>query len=172
MRRLALALVLAALVAGDVSAELPTGFAEFAWGSKPAVLREQVLGKRCRASSESWHTWRSFLCHNYRAGALSATTLRLDFEPADSLAGYHMTVARGDYRSFRDLVLQRFGPPTSRRAPLFQGAIMTWTSPAVTVTLVERCGAETSCLDVRTEALDRKRQQVLERERRDSMQGF
>ena len=172
MRRLLLGLALATLVVAEASADLPTGFAEFPWGTSPAVLREQVIAKRCRTSTESWRGWRSLQCHDYSAGALSASILRLDFEPAESLAGYYMTVPRASYRGFRDLVVQRFGPPTSRRAPLFQGAVMSWTSDAVTATLIERCAPELACLDVKTAALERKRQQLADRERRDSMQGF
>jgi hypothetical protein len=172
MRRLVLALVLATLVAGVAHAEPPSGFAEFPWGTSPQVLREQLLTKRCRTTTESWRGWRSLQCQDYVAGALSASILRLDFEPPDSLAGYYMTVPRASYRGFRDMVVQRFGPPTSQRSPFFQGTTMSWTSDAVAATLIERCGPDIACLEVRTAPLERKRQQILERERRDSMQGF
>ena len=49
---------------------------------------------------------------------------------------------------------------------------MSWTSDTVTATLLERCGVETACIEVTTRPLDRKRQEVLERRRRDAAQGF
>ena len=168
---LALALVLAGL-ALPAHAQPPTGFSEFKWGTLPDVIREQLLSKRCRERGETRGGWLSLECHNYSAEGLSIPFLRLDFEPADSLAGYYMTIARGSYPRFRDLALQRFGPPTSRRAQLFQGTVMSWVSDSVRATLIEKCGVDISCIDVATPVIDRRRQQLQERERRDASQSF
>src|SRR5215831_11210757 len=100
MTQVSLALALIVLLAPPVFAEPPTGFSEFAWGTKPSVIREQFLPKRCRASKENWSTWYSVECQGYLVEGLNIPMLRLDFEPADSLAGYYMIVARGSYRAF------------------------------------------------------------------------
>jgi hypothetical protein len=173
MPRFALAVLLIALAAVPAFAEPPTGFSEFAWGTSPDVLREKFIPSRCRSSSENRRVWSSLECRDYLVEGLSIPFLRLDFEPAGSLAGYHMVLARGSYRAFRDLVLQRFGrPTTSRRWPLRSGAQMWWTWQGVSATLIENCDEEVSCVDVRTTALDRKQEQIRERERRDSAQSF
>jgi hypothetical protein len=39
-------------------------------------------------------------------------------------------------------------------------------------TLIEKCGEEYSCMEVTTAALDRRREQTRERERRESTQSF
>ena len=168
---LALALVLTGL-ALPADAQPPTGFSDFRWGTLPEIIRDQLLARRCRESSESRSAWYSLECHNYSAEGLSIPFLRLDFEPADSLAGYYMTIARGSYPRFRDLALQRFGPPTARRTQLFQGTVMSWVSDSVRATLFEKCGLDISCIDVATPVIDRRRQQLQERERRDASQSF
>jgi len=98
--------------------------------------------------------------------------VQLYFEPAESLAGYHMTVARASYSAFRTLVLQRFGRPTTRSSIFVSGQQMTWAWSGVSATLIERCGEESSCLEVTTTPLDRRREQIRERERRESAQSF
>jgi hypothetical protein len=172
MRRLVLALLLAGSVVSDASAEPPTGFSEFPWGTSPDIIRDQVLAKRCRATSENRRGWYSVQCNDYSVEGISVPILRFDFEPADALAGYYMSVARGSYRRFRDLVLKRFGPPTSRRSVLWQGSTMSWTSDTVTATLIEKCGPDASCMEVTTAPLDRKRQEIMDRERRDAFRSF
>jgi hypothetical protein len=167
---LAAAVLLTSFV--SAAAEPPTGFSDFKWGTRPDVIREQLLSKRCREQGESRGVWYSLECHNYSAEGLSLPFLRLDFEPGDSLAGYYMTIARGSYPRFRDLALQRFGPPTSRRTQLFQGTVMSWVSQGVRATLIEKCGVDISCIDVATAVIDRRRQQLQERERRDAVQSF
>lgn len=171
MMPLVLAGLLLAVAAGPASAEAPTGFTDFPWGTSPTVIREQFITSRCRSSTESRREWYSVLCREYRVEGLSIPTLRLDFEPADQLAGYHMLLARGSYRTFRDLVIKRFGPPT-RRGYFWAGGQEWWVWPGVSATLTERCGAEFSCLEVTTTALERRREQIRERERRDSNQSF
>jgi hypothetical protein len=116
--------------------------------------------------------WYSVLCNGYLVEGLSIPVLRLDFEPANALAGYHMLVARGSYRAFRDLVLKRFGRPTSRSSILWSGGQMSWVWNGVSATLIEKCGEEYSCMEVTTAALDRRREQIRERERRESTQSF
>jgi hypothetical protein len=172
MARLLLAIVLLAAAVSFASAQAPTGFTEFAWGTSPTVLRERFIDKRCQSSSESRRVWFSIQCQGYLVERLSVPVLRLDFEPADSLAGYHMLVARGSYSALREQVLQRFGRPASRTAIPFVGQQMWWTWPGVSATLIEKCDEEASCLEVTTTALDRRREQVRERERRDSTQSF
>ena len=140
--RFVLAAVLLALVVTPASAEPPTGFSEFPWGTKPTVIHERFIPTRCRSSSESRRPWYSVLCQGYLVEGLSIQVVRLDFEPADSLAGYHMTMSRGSYRAFRDLVLQRFGRPTSRSSILWSGGHMSWVWNGVTATLIEQCGEE------------------------------
>ncbi len=103
---------------------------------------------------------------------LSIPLLRLDFEPAESLAGYYMLVARGSYAQFRDLILQRFGRPTSRRWIPGYGTEMFWVWSGISATLIERCGQESSCVEVTTTPIDRRREQLRERERRDASQSF
>ena len=168
-----LATLLLASVVAESAAEPPTGFAQFAWGTRVAVIRDQLLTQRCQAITESFDGWRSVLCIDYRLEEVSVPSLRLDFEPGDSLAGYSMTIARGSYTRFRDLTVQRFGPPTesSRRFP-WGWMVMSWTSDTVTATLLERCSADTACIEVTTKPLERKRQEVMERRRRDAAQGF
>ena len=172
MARLAFAALLVALSVSSAFAEAPTGFTEFAWGTPPAVIREQFVAKRCQSSTESRRGWTSILCQGYLVERLSVSLLRLDFEPAQSLAGYHMAVARASYPAFRDLVLQRFGRPASRTVVPFVGQQMSWTWPGVAATLIEKCGGESSCLEVTTTALDRRREQIRERDRREATQSF
>jgi hypothetical protein len=173
MTRVVLAALFIAVTFVPAAAEAPTGFLEFAWGTSPTVIRQQFMPTRCRSVTESHQPWYSLECHGYLVEGLSIPVLRLDFEPADSLAGYHMVIARGSYRAFRDLVLQRFGRPTSRNNPLlWSGAQAAWVWNGVSATLIERCGEERSCIEVRTTVLDRKRAELRERERRDSMQSF
>lgn len=168
-----LAGLLIALLVTPASADPPAGFLDFAWGTSPTVIREQLISSRCRSSTESRRSWYSILCHNYVVEGLSVPVLRLDFEPDHSLAGYQMTLARGSYRAFRDVVLQRFGKPTSSRRSIFlSGAQMSWTWPGVSATLIEKCGEDESCIEVTTTTLDRRREQIRDRERRDSMQSF
>lgn len=167
-----LAILVIALGAASAFAEAPTGFADFKWGTNPAVIRQQFIASRCRSSTESRRHWHSIECHGYRVEGLMIPVLTLDFEPAESLAGYNMVVARGSYRAFRDLLVQRFGRPTSRSLLPFSGGQMSWAWPGVTASLTERCGEEYSCVEVRTTAIDRKREEIRERERRDSVQSF
>jgi hypothetical protein len=175
MTALALACLLIVLSVVPAAAEPPSGFSEFAWGTSPAVIREQFVPKRCRTSTESRRVWYSLECRDYRVEGLTIPVLRLDFEPADSLAGYYMIVARGSYRALRDLMVQRFGRSTSRGSILWSGAQMSWTWEGVSATLIERSGQEHSCVrgqEVRITALDRKLEQIRERERRDLRQSF
>jgi hypothetical protein len=172
MRRLALVVLLVALAASEAPAAPPAGFAEFPWGTAPGVVREQLLVRRCRDITDSTRVWYSLQCRDYDVEGVSVAILRLDFEPANSLAGYYMLIARGSYRRFRDLFVQRFGAPTARQSFPWQPSVLSWTSPTVTATLFENCGAELSCIEVRTVPLDRKRQQTIEREQRDAAQSF
>lgn len=174
MRRFVLGVVLAVLVASEGFAEPPTGFSQFPWGTSPAVIREQLLAKRCTRVTESHPAggWYQLVCYGYSFEDVAVPSVGFDFEPADALAGYSMRITRGSYQRFRDLALQRFGRPTSRSGFLWQGAVMSWTSDTVTATLTEKCGFETSCMDVSTRTLDEKRRQLIERQRRDSQQGF
>ena len=168
---LVLAGLLDAFVAVPASADAPTGFSEFPWGTSPAVLQQQFLKTRCRSATESRREWYSVLCREYRVEGLNVPVLRLDFEPADQLAGYQMLLARGSYRALRDLVMKRFGPPT-RRGYFWAGGQEWWTWPGVSAALTEKCGEDLSCLEVTTAVLDRRRENIRERERRDATQSF
>ena len=172
MTHLGLACLLVVLLVVPAFAERPSGFSEFVWGTSPTVLRDQFMSKRCRVSTESRRAWYSLECRDYLVEGLTIPVLRLDFEPADSLAGYYMIVARGSYRAFRDLVLQRFGPPTARSSILWSGAHMSWTWDNVSATLIEKCGEEHSCVEVKTTPIHRRIEQIRERERQDSKQSF
>jgi len=172
MTRFAFASLLVLFATTSAAAEVPTGFTEFAWGTNPTVLREQFVTKRCRSSTESRRTLYSVQCHGYFIEGLSTASVQFYFEPADALSGYHMIVARGSYRAFRDLVTKRFGPPTTRSSILWSGQQMSWVWSGVSATLLERCGEESSCLEVTTTALDKRREQIRERERRESAQSF
>lgn len=173
MLRLVFGVLVMALLVLDAAAEAPTGFSQFAWGTTPATLRAQLLTQRCGRVSESRSAgWHQIVCHRYSLEGVSVPTLTFDFEPTDALAGYSMLIARGSYPQFRDLAVERFGRPTSRRGILWQGAVMTWTTKDVTATLTEACAPELSCMDVTTRALDLKRQQLADRKRQDSLQGF
>jgi hypothetical protein len=172
MTPLILACLLIVLSVVPASAEAPSGFSEFAWGTNPAVIREQFMSKRCRTTTENRRIWYSLECRDYLVEGLNIPVLRLDFEPADSLAGYYMLVARASYSAFRELMMQRFGRPTSRGSIPWSGAQISWLWDGVSATLIERCGEGYSCVEVRTTALDRKLEQVRERERRDSRQSF
>lgn len=172
MVRFALAVLLVALVVPPAAAEPPNGFSEFAWGTSPAAIRQQFIPGRCRSSAESRRDWYSLECRGYLVEGLSIPLLRLDFEPADSLAGYYMLVARGSYRPFRDLMVQRFGRPTSRSSFLGFGGQISWAWSGVSAILIEKCGEDYSCVEVRTGALERRREQLRERERRDAVQAF
>jgi len=172
MTRVVLVCSLIVLLVAPASAEAPKGFSEFAWGTSPTVIREQFVPRRCRTSTENRRLWYSVECRDYRVEGLAIPVLRLDFEPADSLAGYYMLIARASYRPFRDLVLQRFGPPTARSSILWSGATMSWTWDNVSATLIEKCGQEHSCVEVKTSAIHRRIEQNRERERQDSKQSF
>ena len=169
-----LTFALVTVFVAHASAEPPSGFAQFGWGTKPGVLRQELLTQRCMSVTESNAPdgWRALLCQGYSLEDVSVLSVRFDFEPADSLAGYAMYIARGSYPRFRDIVLQRFGPPTSRRGILWQGTVLSWSSDTVTATLVEKCGQDTSCMEVTTPALERKREALIERKRQDAIQGF
>ena len=172
MTHLVLACLLIVLLVVPASAEPPSGFSEFVWGTSPTVIRDQFMSKRCRTSAENRRAWYSLECRDYLVEGLTIPVLRLDFEPADSLAGYYMLVARASYRAFRDLMLQRFGQPTSRGSILWSGARLSWSWNDVSAILIERCGEDVSCVEVKTTALDRKLERIRERERRDSRQSF
>jgi hypothetical protein len=172
MTPLFLGLLLAALLATDTFAEPPTGFAEFPWGTSAQVVKTELLAKRCRSTSESRRGWYSLQCNDYQVEGLSVPILRLDFEPDDSLAGYSMNLARGSYRRFRDLSVQRFGAPTTQRRLPWQGAVLSWRSASVTATLTEDCGPDASCMEVTTPALERRRQAFIDRQKRDASQSF
>lgn len=172
MTRFALAALVILLAAAPAFAEAPTGFREFKWGTSPTVFRQEFIPARCRSSAESRRYWYSLICHDYRVEGLTVPVLRLDFEPAESLAGYNMVVARGSYRAFRDLLLQRFGKPTSRSSVLWSSSQMSWAWGGVTAILIERCDEESSCVEVTTSAIDRKRAEIRERERREAVQSF
>jgi hypothetical protein len=172
MMRLGVACLTIVLLVVPASAEPPSGFLEFAWGTSSNVIREQFVPKRCQSASESRRAWHSLECRNYLVEGLAIPMLRLDFEPDDSLAGYYMIVARGSYRAFRDLMVQRFGRPTSRGSILWAGAQMVWTWDGASAILIERCGEEHSCVEVKTAALERKIEQLRAREQRDSRQSF
>ena len=173
MPRLMFGVLVVALVVFEASAEAPTGFSQFAWGTTPATLREQLLTKRCgRVSENRTAGWHQIVCHRYSLEGVSVPTITFDFEPTDALAGYSMLIARGSYQQFRDLAVERFGRPTSRRGILWQGTVITWATSDVTATLTESCAPELSCMDVTTRALDVKRQQLVDRKRQDSLQGF
>ena len=165
---------LVTLFVAHASAEPPGGFAQYPWGTSPRVLRQELLNQRCMNVSESNAAdgWRALLCQGYALEDVSVLTVRFDFEPAESLAGYAMYIARGSFPRFRDIVLQRFGPPTSRRGILWQGAVLSWNSDTVNATLVEKCGQDTSCMEVTTRVLDRKREALIEHKRQDAVQGF
>jgi hypothetical protein len=167
-----LAMLLVVLAITPARAEAPRGFADFAWGTSPSVIRQQFAPTRCRSTTESRHLWHSIECRDYLVEGLSIPLLRLDFEPAESLAGYYMIVARGSYRPFRDLIVQRFGRPTSRRWLPGYGTEMFWSWSGISATLIERCGEESSCVEVTTTPIDRRREQLRERERRDASQSF
>ena len=172
MAHLVLAILLLVVSVSPAAAQAPTGFTEFPWGTAPSVLREEFVARRCKRTTESALSWFSIQCHDYAVERLSVPLLRLDFEPASSLAGYSMVVARASYPALRDLVMQRFGRPTSRTAIPFAGQQMWWTWPGVSATLIERCEDGTSCLEVSTAALDVRRAQIRDRQRRESMQSF
>ncbi len=172
MTPLVLGVILAALLVTDAAAEPPTGFAEFPWGTSAETMRTELLAKRCRSMTESRRGWYSLQCTEYQVEGLSVVGLRLDFEPDDSLAGYALNLARGSFRRFRDISVQRFGKPTSQRRLPWQGAVLTWQSNNVTATLIEDCGGDTSCMEVTTRVLDRRRQDFLERQKREASQSF
>ena len=172
MARLVLAILLLVVSVSPAFAQAPTGFTEFPWGTAPSVLREQLVARRCKRTTESARSWFSIQCHDYLVERLSVPLLRLDFEPASSLAGYSMVVARASYPALRELALQRFGRPTSRTGIPFVGQQMWWAWPGVSATLIEKCEDETSCLEVTTAALDGRRTQIREREVRDATQSF
>ena len=173
MHILLLAGLLFAMLVTPAVAAPPTGFGEYAWGTNPSVLREQFIPKRCRVATEDRRIWLAIQCRDYQVEGLSIVLLRLDFEPADSLAGYYMLLARGSYRTFRELVVQRFGTPTTQTSIIWSGRQqMWWTWPGISATLIERCGEEYSCIEVTTTAIERRREQLREREKRDAMQSF
>jgi hypothetical protein len=174
MSRLVLGLVLAALIASEGFAEPPNGFSQFPWGTSPAVLRDQLLSKRCSRVTEHRPLggWYQLVCYDYSFEGVAAPSVGFDFEPSDALAGYSMRLTRGSYARFRDLALERLGRPTWRRGYLWQGTVMSWTSDTATATLTEKCGQDTSCMDVSTRVLDDKRRQISDRERRESGQAF
>jgi hypothetical protein len=172
LTRLALAAVLVTIVVAPAYAEAPTGFAEFPWGTSLDVLREQFLSKRCDSSRESRRGWQTVQCQSYHVEGLLVPILRLDFEPPNALAGYYMVVPRSSYRAFRQLVVQRFGQPTLRSGLPFLGESLSWTWTGARATLIEKCDEDSSCMEVKTTALERKLEQIRERERRDSAQSF
>ena len=93
MPRLALAALLVALVLTDASAEPPTGFAEFPWGTTPRVLRDELLAKRCGATSEGRRDWYTLQCNDYRVEGLVVPVLR----NAERLSFAEIEKAIGDF---------------------------------------------------------------------------
>ena len=171
MRRVGLLAGILITLASVAHGAEPTGFADFPWGTTAEVLREKLLTKRCE-SYQPERSGASALCHRYRVDGLSVVLLRLDFEPADSLAGYYMLIARYSYRTLRGLINERFGKPTSRRAVLWFGEEMSWVWEGGQATLIERCGEETSCLEVKTLPIIRKREQERARQSENLFQSL
>jgi hypothetical protein len=167
--------LVATLLLGHVTtawAEEPKGFADFPWGTTSAVIREKLLTKRCQSHVEYSRAtgtshWRTYLVEELRA-----TQLRFDFEPDDSLAGYYMVIARYSYPELRRLTLEKFGPPTTRGSFFRFNEQLFWTWAGTQATLIQRCGSETSCLEVKTLPLIHKREQEAARQRQELNQSF
>lgn len=140
----------------------PPGFGQFPWGSGADVLKREV-GTRCQLYSES----SSYaLCHGYQIRGLTVLLLRFDFVPGNSLAGYGLETRRREYNELRKLAVERFGNPTTRTRILWFREQIFWTWTDVEAVLIEQCGEERSCLEVRTRAV------IQERERRESENRF
>jgi hypothetical protein len=145
-------------------AEMPTGFAEFPWGTRADVLTQQFLVRRC-GSFTGFSSRAGFsLCHYYRVEGLSILTVRFDFEPDDQLAGYGMSIAPNSYAALRKQVIERFGPPGVRTAFLWFGEQLFWAWDGGEARLIQKCTDETACLEVKTLVLIQKLEQ--ERSRR------
>lgn len=153
-------------------AEEPKGFADFPWGTVPEVLREKLLTKRCQSYVHYSRETRSAYCRAYLVEGLNVSQLRFDFEPDDSLAGYYMLVARHSYPTLRRLTLERFGPPTAKSSFFGFNEQLFWDWEGTRALLIQRCGPETSCLEVKTLPLVKKREQEIARQRRELQQSF
>ena len=140
----------------------PSGFGQFPWGSSADVLKREV-GGRCQLYSESSAY---ALCRGYQIRGLTVLLLRFDFVPGNSLAGYGLETLRREYHELRKLAVERFGNPTTRTRILWFREQLFWVWTDMEAVLIERCGEERSCLEVRTRAL------MDERERRASDKGF
>lgn len=167
--------LIAALLVGLAStarAEEPKGFAEFPWGTAAEALRENLLTKRCQSYIDYSRAGGSSHCGRYLVEGLSVAHLRLDFEPENSLAGYYMVVARHSHPTLRTLTLQKFGQPTTRSSLFGFSEQLFWDWDGARAVLIQRCGSETSCLEVKTLPLIRKSEQEAARQRQDLRQSF
>lgn len=117
-------------VATSASAEEPTGFLEWSWGTPKATLESTFLFPRCK--SRTSEPAEPTVCGPYQLGDIEILSLRLNFKPDDALSGYVMHFHKDWYAKMLDAATDKFGGTT-------QGSAWQWPS-GTTALLLERCG--------------------------------
>src|SRR2546427_12591119 len=79
-------------VATSASAEEPTGFSEWPWGTSKDTMIKAFLLPACRYDErlDVFKEMKTLRCGTYRVGDIQIRDLFLDLGPEDSLSGYSM----------------------------------------------------------------------------------
>src|SRR2546428_714182 len=87
MRAVICAAILCCLlaVATSASAEEPTGFLEWSWGTPKATRESKFLLPRCK--SRTSEPVEPTVCGPYQLGDIAILSMRLNFKPNDALSG-------------------------------------------------------------------------------------
>lgn len=121
-------------VATTASAEEPTGFLEWSWGTPKATLESKFLLPRCK--SRMSEPAEPAVCGSYQLGDIEILSLRLNFKPDNALSGYVMYFHKEWYAKMLDAATDKFGATT-------QGSLWQWPG-GTTALLLERCGGRAS----------------------------
>jgi hypothetical protein len=170
-------------VATSASAEEPTGFLEWSWGTPRATLESKFLLPRCK--NRTSEPAEPAVCGSYQLADIEILSLRLNFKPDDALSGYVMYFQKEWYAKMLDAATAKFGGT-------IQGTVWQWPS-GTTALLLERCGGRASgqssveqqledrttfiydsfpCLIVATQALRDWQSKEVERKREERKKGF
>jgi hypothetical protein len=157
-------------VATSASAEEPTGFLEWPWGTPTTVLRSDFLIARCPQHSVSKDGDQA-TCTGYRVGDIEISQLTLYFQPDHTLTGYAMLFSQASYNKMLNAVHSKFGNAQADR----EGILWSW--PSGTTALLRREYKPNgfsigSSFEVSSQALRDWQVKDEERKRDDRKKGF
>ena len=121
-------------VGTSASAEEPTGFLEWTWGTPKATLESTFLLPRCKSRTSG--PAEPAVCGRYQLGDIEILSLRLNFKPDDALSGYVMHFHKQWYARMLDAATDKFGGTP-------QQTLWQWPS-GTTAHLLERCDGRAS----------------------------